>query len=373
MSVPEALLRILVRLPKLFISIAKRYSSITLHFLRYLLSFWNSFIPKQKRKQLQENGADTGPTSTACVDNAEDGEEEDTSTGSATIVYTRGGGSVPDRTPPLLGFSTPAVGSSGGASGSTAVQSNVTTSVTNPNRNHCPPEQTEKDRMYCCGPPLRQHFTKDSLYSLICMLMFLGHPEFIQRSLKATQHRPKSNNEHSPEDTQHRHTTNLDDWKEFWKMFQKDVSNINLLVTVLLAGNANFLNITNQHGLSYWPQRLSYASLMAALGSILVGLAVRNPRIFTAHSRGYFQVMVLVLGFPFELFLYSIILFIAALIVHLAINSAAVQIYAAIAIMCLVIVTLFFYWLVTEPIDGWRFLPQECGSHRVEVTPQVPV
>ncbi|KIK11930.1 hypothetical protein PISMIDRAFT_689311 [Pisolithus microcarpus 441] len=65
-------------------------------------------------------------------------------------------------------------------------------------------------------------------------------------------------------------------------MFQKDVSNINLLATVLLAGNANFLSITNQHGLSYWPQKLSYVSLVAALGSILVGLAVRNPRIFVS-------------------------------------------------------------------------------------------
>ncbi|KAI6103770.1 hypothetical protein EDD16DRAFT_1582952 [Pisolithus croceorrhizus] len=371
MSVLEALLRILVRLPKLFISIAKRYSSTTLHLLRYLLSFWNSFISKQKPNQLQENDVDT-PTSTTCVDNAEGGENEDTSTGSATIMYTRGGGTVLDRTPPLLGSSTPAVASSVGASGSSAVQSKVT-SVTNPNRDHCPPEQTEKDRMYCCEPPLRQPFTKVSLYSLICMLMFLGHPEFIQRSLKATQPRSKSNNDHSPKATQHSHITNLDDWKEFWKMFQKDVSNINLLATVLLAGNANFLNITNQHGLSYWPQRLSYASFMAALGSILVGLAVRNPRIFTAHSKGYFQAMVLVLGFPFELFLYSIILFIAALIVHLAINSAAVQIYAAIAIMGLVIVTLFFYWLVTEPIDGWRFLPQECGNHRAEEAPRVPV
>ncbi|KAI5998374.1 hypothetical protein F5J12DRAFT_324176 [Pisolithus orientalis] len=225
-------------------------------------------------------------------------------------------------------------------------------SDTNLNRNHYPPVQTHEDCMHCCKPPLRQSlFTRISLYGLIYMLMFLDHPGFIERSLKATQHH---------------HKTNVDEWKEFWKTFQKDVGNINLLATVLLAGNANFLNITNQHGLSYWPQKLSYVSLVAALGSILMGLAVRNPRFFTAYSAFYFQVMVLVLGFPFELFLYSIILFIAALIVHLTINAAKLQIYAAVAIMGLVIICLFLYWLVTEPLDGWQFLPQECKSRGTE-------
>ncbi|KAI6044151.1 hypothetical protein EDC04DRAFT_462275 [Pisolithus marmoratus] len=159
-----------------------------------------------------------------------------------------------------------------------------------PNRGHYPPAQADDNCMHCCRPPVRQSlFTQQSLYGLIYMLMFLDHPGFIERSLKATQHR---------------HRTNIEEWEKFWKTFQNDVGNINLLATVLLAGNANFLSITNQHGLSYWPQKLSYVSLVAALGSILMGLAVRNPRFFTAYSASYFQVMVLVLGFPFELFLY---------------------------------------------------------------------
>ncbi|KAI5994007.1 hypothetical protein EDD15DRAFT_874143 [Pisolithus albus] len=324
MSVAEALLRILVRLPKLLIAIAKRSSQTVLHLLRYLSSFWNSIIPKQKRKRVPEIDLGGNPTSTAHVDNVEDSEKEDASTGSATIVYPRTGGSVPDRTPTLLGFRTPAAGTPG---------EGMPSQVSNP------PSDTNPSY-----PPLQTN-TKDRL---ICMLMFLDHPGFINRSLRATQHHRK---------------TNIDEWKEFWEMFQKDA-------TVLLAGNANFLSITNQHGLSYWPQKLSYVSLVAALGSILVGLAVRNPRIFTAYSVTYFNIMLLVLGFPFELFLYSIILFIAALIVHLAINSATIQIYAAVAIMGLIIVSLFFYWLITEPLDGWQFLPQEHKTCRVEETPQ---
>ncbi|KAI6010534.1 hypothetical protein BKA83DRAFT_4401110 [Pisolithus microcarpus] len=80
--------------------------------------------------------------------------------------------------------------------------------------------------------------------------------------------------------------------------------------------------------------------------------------------------MLLVLGFPFELFLCSIILFIAALIVHLAINSATIQIYAAVAIMGLIVVCVYLYWLITEPLDGWQFLPEECRPCSVEGTSQ---
>ncbi|KAI6010083.1 hypothetical protein BKA83DRAFT_4406951 [Pisolithus microcarpus] len=352
MSVAEALIRILVRLPKLFIAIAKRSSSTVLHLLRYLLSFWNSIIPKQKRKQAPETDLGGNPTSTAHVDGVEDGEKEDANTGGATIVHPRVGGSVLDRAPTLLGFSTPAAGPLGesGVANSSTMQLD-----SNPPTSNHPPAQNNMDRTYCCRPPLKQSLcTGNSLYSLIYLLMFLDHPGFIQRSLKATQHHHED----------HR-VTNVDEWKEFWKMFQKDVSNINLLATVLLAGNANFLSITNTRGLSYWPQKLSYVSLVAALGSILMGLAVRNPRIFTAYSPGYFQVMILVLGFPFELFLYSIILFIAALIVHLVINSAMIQIYGAVAIIGLIIVSLIFYWLITEPLDGLQLLPQEFKTCRV--------
>ncbi|KAI6108346.1 hypothetical protein F5141DRAFT_111002 [Pisolithus sp. B1] len=77
--------------------------------------------------------------------------------------------------------------------------------------------------------------------------------------------------------------------------------------------------------------------------------------------------MVLVLGFPFELFLYrcvsriplditfvsspcySVFFFITALVVHFVIHTAKFQFAAAILIFSLVFVCLGLYWLVTEP------------------------
>ncbi|KAI6119283.1 hypothetical protein EV401DRAFT_1503418 [Pisolithus croceorrhizus] len=59
--------------------------------------------------------------------------------------------------------------------------------------------------------------------------------------------------------------------------------------------------------------------------------------------------MVLVLGFPFELFLYSVFFFIAALVVHFAIHAATFQFAAATLIFLLVFVCLGLYWHVTEP------------------------
>ncbi|KAI6152835.1 hypothetical protein EDD17DRAFT_1633888 [Pisolithus thermaeus] len=69
-------------------------------------------------------------------------------------------------------------------------------------------------------------------------------------------------------------------------MFQKDIENINLLATVLLTANFSFLAIQSidAQGLSYWPQRLSYTSLLSAMGSILMGLAVRTPRFFVSYG-----------------------------------------------------------------------------------------
>ncbi|KAI6117289.1 hypothetical protein EDD16DRAFT_1589493 [Pisolithus croceorrhizus] len=62
--------------------------------------------------------------------------------------------------------------------------------------------------------------------------------------------------------------------------------------------------------------------------------------------------MVVVLGFPFELFLCSVFFFIAALVVHFNIQAAKFQSSAAILIFSLVFVCLSFYWLMTEPRDG---------------------
>ncbi|KAI6009046.1 hypothetical protein EDC04DRAFT_872782 [Pisolithus marmoratus] len=358
MLVLESLLQVLVRLPKLFIAIAKRYSSTTRRLWRYFLSFYNSLIQKQKRKHLPENDADRGPTSTERVDSEGDVREGDSIAGSATIRYSQYEDSVPARVPTLLASHTPAARpTDGGAPNLGAMQSSLS-SDTNPrssNRDHYPPAQTDSNCMHCCRPPIRHpHFT-GNLSGLIYMLMFLDYPGFIERSIKATQHH---------------HATNVAEWKEFWKTFQSEVGNINVLATMLVAGNANFLSITSQHGLSYLPQQLCYISLVAALGSIWMGLAVRIPRFFTAYSEVYLRVMVMVLGIPFELFLYSTILFIAALITHLSINEAMLQIYGGAVIMGLVIVCLFLYWLVTEPLDGWQFLPQECKTHRTEASSQ---
>ncbi|KAI6095390.1 hypothetical protein EDD17DRAFT_1593781 [Pisolithus thermaeus] len=59
--------------------------------------------------------------------------------------------------------------------------------------------------------------------------------------------------------------------------------------------------------------------------------------------------MVLVLGFPFELFLYSVIFFVAALVVHFASHNAKFQWIVAIVIFSFVFGCLALYWIVTEP------------------------
>ncbi|KAG6328095.1 hypothetical protein ID866_10994, partial [Astraeus odoratus] len=120
------------------------------------------------------------------------------------------------------------------------------------------------------------------------MLCFLGHPTFIQSSLRATR------------STEPPETTDPKKWESFSETFQKDTENVNLLATVLLSVNVSFLAIqsVDNAGLSYWPQRLSYISLLASLGSIVMGLAVRTPRCLTSHDGFHFDTMVLVLGFP---------------------------------------------------------------------------
>ncbi|KAI5998373.1 hypothetical protein F5J12DRAFT_849981 [Pisolithus orientalis] len=327
MSVAETLLRMLLRFPKLLIATVKQCSSTALHLLRYLFSLWNASVQKGKRKYSLEDNTDNMSPSKSHG-------EKDGGAGihveSATALCSEDEGSALEPTP--RGTETPAPLLS--AEGRVSTLSTLRPSSTNL------PEPNRSRSLQVCAPPLKnlkELFTRTSLYNLLCMLMFLDHPGFVERSLKGTQYRRK---------------TDINKWVAFWETFQKDVENINLLATVLLSGNVSFLAIITNNGLSYWPQRLSYVSLVAALGSILMGLAVRTPRFFTAYTPFYFQVMVLVLGFPFELFLYSIILFIAALIVHFSINAAMLQIYAAIVIMGLVIVCLFLYWLVTEPLEG---------------------
>ncbi|KAI6116173.1 hypothetical protein F5141DRAFT_651112 [Pisolithus sp. B1] len=120
-------------------------------------------------------------------------------------------------------------------------------------------------RMLPFANPFARVFQSD----LVTMLLSLDYPNFIGRSLQST----RVDNE-----------TDLDRWNDFWNVFQANIGNISLLATVLLSGNLSFLSIVAQDGLSYLPQRLSYASLFAALGSIFVGLAVRTPRFLHQRS-----------------------------------------------------------------------------------------
>ncbi|KAI6096846.1 hypothetical protein F5141DRAFT_488365 [Pisolithus sp. B1] len=151
------------------------------------------------------------------------------------------------------------------------------------------------------------------------------------------------------------------DWKAFWCKFRNDVENTNLLATVLLAANIGFLGIPSidQQGVTYWPERLCYMSLLCALGSIVMGITVRTPRLFTAHSPLYLKVMVFILDVPFESFFYGLLFFTAAVVVHIGKNAAVTQVCWAILVITLIITCLVFYWLITEPFDGqWDPCPE---------------
>ncbi|KAI6140880.1 hypothetical protein BKA82DRAFT_30920 [Pisolithus tinctorius] len=333
MSFAEALLRTLGPFPKLLVAIARRCSSTTLRLLRYLFSLWNASARKWNREHLLDHNAD--PSSSPGVSG-----EVGASVESATILCFEVEGSASGRrlSPPGMGQSTDITSVEGGFSNPSGMQSTMprSTNLLEFNGQNCSPEQpADENQLQVCTPPLRKGLlTQRSLSGLYRLLVLLDRPGIIERSLKDTQ--------------SHRHT-DIKKWMAFSLKFQQDVDNVTLFATVLLSGNLSFLSLITQNGLSYWPQRLSYVSLLAALGSILMGLAVRTPRLFTALSISYFRVMVLVLGLPFELFLYSIICFIVAVIMHFHINAAMVQIYAAVVVMALVIACLVLYWLITDP------------------------
>lgn len=211
----------------------------------------------------------------------------------------------------------------------------------------CSPAGTRGQESVCCEPPLRKPlFTTKTLCDLLCMLFFLDHPRIIRRCIKNTQ---------VP------YATNMVDWKAFWCKFRNDVENTNLLATVLLAANIGFLGIPSidQQGVTYWPERLCYMSLLCALGSIVMGITVRTPRLFTAHSPLYLKVMVFILDVPFESFFYGLLFFTAAVVVHIGKNAAVTQVCWAILVITLIITCLVFYWLITEPFDGqWDPCPE---------------
>lgn len=333
MLLPEALLRILVRFPKLLVAIAKRCSSATSHFLRYIFSFWNASVQKSReRKHFAKSNGDKCSPSIAPRNDIEKGEvEAGADFRSATIQRSSDRG---------------------------LAQSQTISTVADAGRPQV--SQTAEGRgsnrlILSSKPPFRKSMLLcDMVTGILSMLFVLDHPGFIARALRATQRKTEQEDAApEPEATPQNHDrkTDVEKWVVFTDTFQKDIENINLLATVLLTANFSFLAIQSidQNGLSYLPQRLSYTSLLSAMGSILMGLAVRTPRFFTAHTSRYFKVMALVLGFPFELFLYSMLFFIAALVVHFSIHTAKFQIVAASLIFGFVIICLGLYWLVTEP------------------------
>ncbi|KAI6044148.1 hypothetical protein EDC04DRAFT_2942347 [Pisolithus marmoratus] len=149
--------------------------------------------------------------------------------------------------------------------------------------------------------------------------------------------------------------TDVDKWDAFTETFQKEVDTSNLLATVLLAANVGFLAIQSidEQGLSYWPQRLSYISLFTALSSITMGLTVRMPRFFTAHSTWYLIVMNWCLSFPFALLVYSLHLFVVSLLVHLTSHAATVPMSLAITALGFLALHLTWYALLTEPEEKY--------------------
>ncbi|KAL4066452.1 hypothetical protein V8B97DRAFT_2025420 [Scleroderma yunnanense] len=210
---------------------------------------------------------------------------------------------------------------------------------------------------YRCKAPLKKgwQYMWAKSPSLFNMVFLLDHPGFIQRSLADTQTKNK-NRECS---------TDVEKWRRFSGTYGEDIGNVSLLFkqdTVLLAANVSFLAIQSvdsaPEGLSYLPQRFSYLSLLAALASIVMGSSVRSPRLFTNYGSWYFVTMTLILGFPFELFLYSILFFLLALLSHCAKHEAVVQLVFAGIFGLLVLLCLVSYWLITEPCNDVDSLPR---------------
>ncbi|KAI6033388.1 hypothetical protein EDC04DRAFT_2208207 [Pisolithus marmoratus] len=209
MLVPETLLRMLVRFPKLLITIARRCSSTTLYFLRYIFSLWNVSIQKLwERKHFTKGNLDNSPPSALPCKDREKDREVEASAGSATILCSRD--RPADRE--ALGGRTP--------------------------------------QMRCCKPPLRQPMSSfDRLAGILSMVLGFDHPGFIGRSLGATQQskakrdRDLQRQTMQQDDPNRDHETDVKKWEKFGDTFQKDVENINLLATVLLTANFSFLAI----------------------------------------------------------------------------------------------------------------------------------
>ncbi|KAI6140837.1 hypothetical protein BKA82DRAFT_4019063 [Pisolithus tinctorius] len=216
MLVPEALLRILVRLPKLFTAVVKRCSSATLHLLGYLLSFWNSFTQKQHRKSLPENDADNVFASNLPILDGRRGRQAEAcaSFRNATVSY----GLHPEGEESVWGHR-----------------------PTQPGASEPKPEHSD------VGDRLRSGLQRNAL--------------------AATQvdHQTDLDKWESFSNT-------------FRK--QIDTSNLLATVLLAANVGFLAIQSVDQEGISYWPQRLSYMSLFTSLASIIMGLTVRVPRFF---------------------------------------------------------------------------------------------
>ncbi|KAI5988696.1 hypothetical protein EDD15DRAFT_1351697 [Pisolithus albus] len=201
MSVSETLQRILARFPKLLIAIVKRCSSTTLRLLQYMFSFRNASVLQSRERKHLSNIENSSP-STSPSNDEEKGRETGAAagvSGAATILCSsdRGRG-PPSQADPTTDASRRPVGGEG--------------------------LRGYKPRTFSCDPPLRKPMPLlDKLTGLFTMLTTLDHPGFIGRSLKATQDKGKRN---------HHRETNVERWVIFCDTFQKDVENVNLLVSL---------------------------------------------------------------------------------------------------------------------------------------------
>ncbi|KIM56244.1 hypothetical protein SCLCIDRAFT_248929 [Scleroderma citrinum Foug A] len=127
---------------------------------------------------------------------------------------------------------------------------------------------------YRCKPPLKQGLQclQTRWLGLINMVLFLDHPGFIQRSLADTQGKDSMGI-----------YTDIEKWRKFSHTYAEDTNSVSLLGTVLIAANVGFLaiqTVDKPDGVFSLPQRFSYLSLLFAQASVVMGLAIRSPRLF---------------------------------------------------------------------------------------------
>ncbi|KIM56355.1 hypothetical protein SCLCIDRAFT_243919 [Scleroderma citrinum Foug A] len=254
---PSLTLGLLRYLRQLFLSIVKRCSHVPV--LRYLFVLWNAIASRCKTLKCGASNSHTIHPQTSSPKTCNPSEEKESCSEGVNQGTTVQHVAFrdPQETPVIPGQlyeATIAAMEDGDAYRAQIHGANPTMS-----------SGTHK-----CKPPLIEGNILGKLPSLFNMLFLLDHPGFIQRSLAATQVGGRS--------------TDIRKWDAFSRTYREDIANVNLLGTVLLAANVSFLAIqtVDNAGLSYLPQVFSYISLLAALASIVMGSAVRIPRLFVS-------------------------------------------------------------------------------------------